>query len=196
MDRRKFLKAAGLAPLAATGCPALPASRQVDLWGDSHLAADQLGYGAGHLLAQEDNNNTSFSITANRAWIGSIVRDWVGAFNTQRTASTVVVSSGTNEAFQLHHNPGLDILNYWGCVEAVARARGARVVWLAPHEQGLLSLVPAVKTVLAKLGSLDPGVVTVVTPRVGAEHIAADGFHYNTAGKQIIVNQLVAEVTR
>lgn len=194
MDRRKFLKAASLAPALLTGCPAPPASRLIDVWGDSHLAADQLGYGAGHLLAQTDTNTNSFSITANRAWIGSVVRDWVGAFNDQHTSPIVVVSSGTNEAFQLHNGADLELLNYWDCVVSIAKARHARVFWVAPHNRGLLALVPAAETVRSKLGSLDPTVVTIIAPPISDEHLAPDGFHYNEVGKQIVVNAIVAAI--
>lgn len=192
-NRRAFISGVLAAPLV--GCQSASSSRVVDAWGDSHLAADGLGYGIGHMLGEADRLDNRFSITMNRALVGSIVRDWVGAFREQTTSPLVVVSSGTNEAIRIYEDPNSDCLNYWDCLVRVAMSRKARLIWVAPHQQGILSAIKSTSVVLSKLAGLDPAVVSIVVPQVDGSHIANDGLHYNDAGKQIVLDALVRAVT-
>lgn len=118
-----------------------------------------------------------------------MVLDWFGLFNAApRLAGTIVVSSGTNEAFKLHSQPGVTVpTDIFLCFVKAAEAKGVQVKWVLPHTVGpfMSALAAEVKQVRTAIQGAASAVscVELIDFQPEESWLADDLIHLNDTGR-------------
>ena len=167
--------------------------QRFEVWGDSHLA-DFFDVGAAPELRAADMRNPRVAMTKNHAFGGSTIRDWVFRVQSNSTANILVVSSGTNEAIELHNTPSSDVLNYWSCLTAIANKVGKRILFVPPQfRHGLMPALNSAQMVQEAVANLK--VASIIPWHPSSEEMLPDGIHYNQVGRKHLADAIIREVS-